>query len=82
MIIYREIKIGVMLFMENTPTIILFWLFIIIIFILMLVSMMAAIILLKKGKMPFVGKICLTLSTICSIPILFVVGYILYVYIT
>lgn len=73
--------------MENAPTIILFWLFIIAIFILMVVSMIEAIVLLKKSKeqsakkMQFVGKICLTLSIICSIPILLVVGYILYIYI-
>lgn len=73
--------------MENAPTIILFWFFIIAIFILMVVSMIEAIVLLKKGKeqstkkMQFVGKICLTLSIICSIPIFLVVGYILYIYI-
>ena len=36
--------------MENTPTIILFWLFIIAVFMLMLISMVTAIILLKKGR--------------------------------
>ena len=72
--------------MENTPTIILFWLFIIAVFMLMLISMVTAIILLKKGRgqsteeMRLVGKICLTLSIICSIPIFLVVGYILYIY--
>ena len=73
--------------MENAPTIILFWFFIIAIFILMVVAMIEAIALLKKSKeqsakkMQFVGKICLTLSIICSIPIFLVVGYILYIYI-
>lgn len=73
--------------MENAPTIILFWLFIIAIFILMVVSMIEAIVLLKKSKeqsakrMQFIGKICLTLGAICSIPIFLVLGYILYIYI-
>ena len=73
--------------MENAPTIILFWIFIIVTIILMVASMMTAIILLKKGKeqsakkMQFIGKICLFLSIICSIPIFLVVGYILYLYI-
>lgn len=73
--------------MENTPTIVLFWFFMIAIFILMVVSMIAAIILFTKGKeqgtkkMQFIGKICLALSIICSIPVLFVVGYMIYIYI-
>ncbi len=73
--------------MENAPTIILFWFFILAILMLMVVSMIAAIILFNKGKeqkaktMQFIGKICLTLSIICSIPIFLVVGYILYIYI-
>ena len=72
--------------MENSPTIILFWVFIVAIFVLMVVSMIAAIILLKNGnehgakKMRLAGKMCLTLSIICSIPIFFIVGYILYIY--
>ena len=74
--------------MENTPTIILFWFFIIAVFMLMLITMITAIILLsiKKGKeqsangMRLVGKICLTLSIICSVPIFLVVGYIVYIY--
>ena len=75
------------MFMENAPTIILFWFFILAILMLMVVSMIAAIILFNKGKeqnaktMQFIGKICLTLSIICSIPIFLVVGYILYIYI-
>ena len=72
--------------MENTPTIILFWFFIIAIFMLMLISMTVAIMRLKKGKAQsagktrLVGKICLILSVICSIPIFLVVGSILYIY--
>lgn len=73
--------------MENAPTIILFWIFIILTIILMIASMMTAIILLRKGKeqsakkMQFIGKICLILSIICSIPIFLMVGYILCLYI-
>ena len=73
--------------MENAPTIILFWFFIMAIFILMIVSIIEAIALLKKSKeqsakkTQFVGKICLTLSILCAIPIFLVVGYILYIYI-
>ena len=73
--------------MKNAPTIILFWCFVITIFILMIVLMIAAIILIKKGKeqsakkIRFLGKICLILSIMCSIPIILVVGYILYIYI-
>lgn len=76
-----------MLIMKNAPTIILFWCFVITIFILMIVLMIAAIILIKKGKeqsakkIRFLGKICLILSIMCSIPIILVVGYILYIYI-
>jgi len=76
------------LFMENAPIIILFGYFGIVIFILMIALMIAAIILLKKGNgqsakmMRFLGKMCLTLSIICSVPIILVVGYILYIYIT
>ena len=73
--------------MENAPTIILFWYLGIAIFILMIALLIATIILIKKGKTQnaktilFLGKICLTLSIVCSIPILFVIGYILYIYI-
>jgi len=69
--------------MDNAPTIILFWLFIIAIFLLMVASMIMAVVLIKKGKekMLLIGKACLALSTICSIPIILVVGYILYIYI-
>lgn len=73
--------------MENAPDIIIFWLFIMAVFVFMFVSMIAAMILLKKGKeqhaegMRFAGKICLILSIICSVPIVSVAGYILYIYI-
>lgn len=73
--------------MENTPVIVLFWYFGIVIFIFMITLMIVAIKLIKKGKRQsdkktlFSGKICLTLSVICSIPIILVVGYILYIYI-
>ena len=74
--------------MENAPAIILFWCLVITIFILMIVLMIAAIILMKKDKeqsakkMQFLGKMCLVLSIICSVPIILVIGYILYIYIT
>jgi len=73
--------------MANAPTIILFWFSGAVIFILMIALMIAAIILLKKGKehsakiIQISGKLCLVLSVICSIPIILVVGYILYIYI-
>ena len=73
--------------MENAPTIILFWYFGIIIFILMIALMIMAMILIKKGTeqnakmIQFLGKIGLILSIICAIPIILVVGYILYIYI-
>ena len=72
--------------MENAPAIILFWFSIIAIFVLAVVSMIEAVVLLKKSKeqsaekMQFAGKICLTVSIICSIPIFLVVGYVLYIY--
>jgi len=74
--------------MENAPTIILFGYFGITIFILMIALMVAAIVLIKKSKgqssktMRFLGKMCLTLSIVCSIPIVLTVGYILYIYVT
>ena len=73
--------------MENAPTIILFWYFGIIIFIFMIALMIMAMILIKKGTeqnakmIQFLGKIGLILSIICAIPIILVVGYILYIYI-
>ena len=74
--------------MEHAPDTILFYFFIIAIFILMTAFMITAIILLKQGKkqsakkMHLVGTICLTLGIICSVPIILVIGYILYLCIT
>ena len=73
--------------MENAPNIILFWYFIIAIFMLMIALMITAIILIKRGKrqstnkMQLLGKMCLILGIICTIPIILVVGYSLYLYI-
>lgn len=70
--------------MENTPIIILIWYFIIIFFVLMIALMIVAIILIKKSreqnadKLQLLGKICLGLDLVCAIPIILVVGYILY----
>lgn len=86
---FDEWKMEEMLIMENAPNIILFWYFIIALFVLMIALMIKAIILIKKSKckgqssnkMLPVGKTCLVLSIICAIPIILVVGYILYLYI-
>ena len=73
--------------MENAPAIILFWYFGIAITIFMIAFMIVAIILIKKGKEQsdkkklFLGKTCLILSVMCSIPIILVIVYILYIYI-
>lgn len=73
--------------MENTPVIVLFWYFGIVIFIFMITLMIVAIKLIKKGKRQSdkkilsLGKICMSLSIICSIPLFLVAGYILYIYI-
>ena len=73
--------------MENAPTIIMFWFVIAVIFVLMVVSMIAAIVIHKKRKnkeltkMQFVEKLCLTLGIIFSVPIILVLGYVLYIYI-
>lgn len=70
--------------MENAPDIILFWNLFIIIFVLMIIFIIMAIILLKKNnehnpdKTHLLGKICLILCTICAVPIILLVGYILY----
>ena len=74
------------LFVENAPIIIIFWLFIITIFMLMVASTVAAVLIHKKykeqnsPKMQFLGKLCLTLSIICAVPIVFIAGYVLYLY--
>ena len=72
--------------MENAPNIILFWYFIIVIVVLMIALIITAVILLKKSKrqstnkMQLLGKICLILGIICTMPIVLVVGYSLYLY--
>ena len=73
--------------MENSPTIILFWYFIIAVFMLMIASLIIAIVLIKKGKelgnnnWKLMKKTCLGIGTVCAIPIIAVLGYILYLYI-
>ena len=70
--------------MENAPNIILFWYFIIVIFVFVIALMIAANILIKKCrernayKLQLLGQICLGLDLVCAIPIILVVGYILY----
>lgn len=72
--------------MENAPSIILFWFFFIAILFLMIVSMVAAIILTKKGSerglkaKQFWVKMCMSVSIACSVPIMLLVGYVLYIY--
>lgn len=72
--------------MENAPSIILFWYLIIAIFVFMCVSLIAAFAFIKSGnenkRRLFLGKVCVAFSVICSIPIILVVGYVLYIYIT
>ena len=73
--------------MENTPTIILFWIFTVAIVMLAIVSMIVAVVLLTKSKaqgtkqMKLIGKVFLALSILCSVPVLLVAGYVLYIYI-
>lgn len=69
--------------MENAPSIMLFWWLVIAIFILMLVSLLAAVILMRKHCRQGVGKlswvrICLAVGMACSIPIMLIVGYVMY----
>lgn len=72
--------------MENAPNIIMFWYFMIAIFVLMIASIVTAIVWICKGKkqsdnrIQRLGKICLVLGAMCAVPIIFVVGYILYLY--
>lgn len=72
--------------MENAPSIIIFWYLLIIIFVLMFVSLIAAIKLIKSGKENkrrlFLSKVCVVFRIMCSIPIILVIGYVLYIYIT
>ena len=73
--------------MENAPDIVLFWCFSLAIVLLMTVFIIAGIVLIYNGKrqsadkIQFLGKICIALSIIVAIPIVLVVGYILYIYI-
>lgn len=72
--------------MENTPTIILFWIFAVAIVMLAIVSMIVAIVLLTKSKeqgtkqMKLIGKVLFALSILCFIPVFLVAGYTLYIY--
>lgn len=71
--------------MENTPTIIMFWLFNAAFFVLALVLTIAGIVIHKKDrnkvptKMQILGKLCLTLSTIFYVPVILVIVYVLYI---
>ena len=73
--------------MDNAPNIILFWYFLIAIFILMIAFMIAATVFVKKGKgqefkgSRFMGKLCFILSAICAVPIILVIGYVLYLHV-
>ena len=74
--------------MENAPIILLFWYFIIAIFILMIALMIIAIVLSEKkakdqsnNNWKLMGKICLGMGIVCAIPIITVLGYILYLHI-
>ena len=67
---------------------ILFGYFGIAILILTIVLLVAAMVLIKKGRMQRVkrmqvlGKLCLVLSGICSVPLILAAGYILYLYVS
>ena len=69
--------------MENAPSIIFFWWLMIAISILMLVSLLAAVILIRKrcrqgvGKLSWI-KICLAVGMACFIPVMLIVGYVMY----
>jgi len=63
--------------MQSAPTIILFWWFFVIIFILMIACLIAFFVYRKKK--PIIGKICLLVGIISSIPICLVMGYIVYI---
>lgn len=70
--------------MENAPAILLFWALAAAVFMLVIASGIASIVFTKKGKkqdskrMQVLGKVCLSVSMICSAPILIVIGYTLY----
>ena len=73
--------------MENAPAIIIFWWLVIASIILMSAFIIAAVLFTKKGNAQdakflwVLGKTCLILSMLCAVPVFFVVGYILYLYI-
>ena len=72
--------------MENAPSIVLFWYLFIGVFLLTIALMIVSIITIntrkakKDKRIQLIGKICLILSIMCSIPIILVVGYVLYLY--
>jgi len=72
--------------MDNAPTIILFWFSFALIFLLMITLLFIFIVLNKRKntlnakKFSVVRKICLFISILCSLPLLAIAGYILYLY--
>lgn len=72
--------------MENAPSIVLFWYLFIGVFLLTIALMVVSIITIntrkakKDKRIQLLGKVCLILSIMCSIPIILVVGYVLYLY--
>lgn len=69
--------------MENAPSIVLFWYLFIGVFLLTIALMIVSIITINTRKtkrdkrIQQLGKICLILSIMCSIPIILMVGYVL-----
>lgn len=72
--------------MENAPSIILFWYLFIGGFLLTIGLMIVSIITIKTRKekkdkrIQLLGKVCLILSIICSMPVTLVMGYVLYLF--
>lgn len=72
--------------MENAPSIVLFWYLFIGVFLVTIALMIVSIITIntrkakKDKRIQLLGKVCLILSIMCSIPIILVVGYVLYLY--
>lgn len=72
--------------MENAPSIVLFLYLFIGVFLLTIALMIVSIITIntrkakKDKRIQLLGKVCLILSIMCSIPIILVVGYVLYLY--
>jgi len=70
--------------MENAAFIFLFWCLFTGLVLFTLVLLVVAIVLMKKGKaqnikkIKLLGKICLALDAVCCVPIILVIGYILY----